>query len=88
MSHSPSNPVGRTDSMQSDPTVQEPWIRSSQPTQRGFAFGERPFFQPLHDESDDDAVCAWESEGGAPSNLKEELKPPSADADTKVSTSG
>jgi hypothetical protein len=40
-------------------------MRSAQPTQREFAFGERSFFQPADDKPDDEALRDWESEGGA-----------------------
>jgi hypothetical protein len=40
-------------------------ILSTQPTQPGFALGERPFFQPMDDKPDDEALRDWESEGGA-----------------------
>jgi hypothetical protein len=70
MSHSPLiHAAGRTDSIQSDPTVQKLRVRPTQPTQPGFDLGERPFFQPTDEKSDAEAFRDWESEGGAPSYL-------------------
>jgi len=45
------------DSIHRDPRE----VRSAQPAQPGFVFGERPFFEPV----DDEALRDWESEGGA-----------------------
>jgi hypothetical protein len=62
MLHSPLiHAAGRTDSIQSDPTVQKLRVR---PTQPGFDLGERPFFQPTDEKSDAEALRDWESEGG------------------------
>jgi hypothetical protein len=67
MSHSPLiHAAGRTDSIQSDPTVQKLLVRSTQPKQPEFDLGERPFFQPTDEQSDVEALRDWESEGGAP----------------------
>jgi hypothetical protein len=67
MSHSPLiHAAGRTDSIQSDPTVQKLQVRSTQPKQPGFDLGERRFFQPTNEKSDAEALRDWESEGGAP----------------------
>jgi hypothetical protein len=64
MSHSRLNTAGRTDSIQSDPTVQKLRVRSTQPTQPGVDLGEQPFFQPTDEKSDAEALRDWESEGG------------------------
>jgi hypothetical protein len=56
----------RTDSIQSDPTVQKLRVPSTQPKQPGFDLGERPFFQPTDEKFDSDALRDWEGEGGAP----------------------
>jgi hypothetical protein len=62
MLHSPLiHAAGRTDSIQSDPTVQKLRVR---PTQPGFDLAERPFFQPTEEKSDTEALRDWESEGG------------------------
>jgi hypothetical protein len=67
MSHWPLiHAAGRTDSIQSDPTVQKLRVRSTQPKQPGFDLGERPFFEPTDEKSDAEALRDWESEGGAP----------------------
>ena len=34
---------------------------SIEPTQHGFALGERPFFQPIHEKSDAEALREWET---------------------------
>lgn len=66
--------MSHSSSIHSDPTVRELRIRSTQATSLGFALGERPFFQALHEKSDAEALRDWESEGGAPSHLREKPK--------------
>jgi hypothetical protein len=58
--------AGRTDPIQSDPTVQKLRVPSTHSKQPGFDLGERPFFQPTDEKSDAEALRDWESEGGAP----------------------
>jgi hypothetical protein len=65
MSHSPLiQAAGRTDAVQSEPTVQKLQVRPTHPTQSGFDLAERPFFQPTDEKSDAEALRDWESEGG------------------------
>jgi hypothetical protein len=40
-------------------------VRSTHAKLPEFAFGERPFFQPLQDKVDAEALRDWENEGGA-----------------------
>jgi len=68
MSHSREKlPICSKDSIHHDSSG----IRSAQPTRPEFAFEERPFFQPVDDNPDDEALRDWEGEGGAvsPSSL-------------------
>jgi hypothetical protein len=76
MSHSSSiSAAGRTDSFRSDSTVRDLRIMpSTEPTEHGFALGERPFFQPVHEKPDTEALRDWEGEGGAPSHLRKKSK--------------
>ena len=67
-------PAGRTDSFRSVPTVGDWIMPSTEPTQHGFALGERPFFQPIHEKSDAEALREWENEGGAPSPPRKKPK--------------
>jgi hypothetical protein len=76
MPYSPSiQAAGQTDSFRSDSTVRDLRIMpSTEPTLHGFTLGERPFFQPMDEKSDAEALGDWESEGGAPSHLKKKPK--------------
>jgi alcohol dehydrogenase len=61
-------------SIHSDPTKRHLRIRSIHGTSAGLALRERPFFQPMDEKSGAEALCDWESEGGASSHLREKLK--------------
>jgi hypothetical protein len=40
-------------------------VRSPHLTELRFAFKKQPFFEPVDDNQDDEALRDWESEGGA-----------------------
>jgi hypothetical protein len=57
----------RTDSIQSDPTVQKLRVPSTQSKQPGFDLGERPFFQPTDEKFDAEALRDWKAKAALPS---------------------
>jgi alcohol dehydrogenase len=75
MPHSRSiHPAGQSDSTQDDSAPRRLGIPSTHPTPSGFALGEEPLFQSMHEKCDADALRDWESEGGARLHLREKPK--------------